>query len=470
VEHIKRLALRTAATATAFAIGCSLAGCKIPVWGEVKPVKVTGYIPYVESVTFPEEVHAYRYFEATIRMSTALCPGLLDDGQYCWRDADLASTAEVNTQGSLNFLRLEQSADLGLWGESIGSPNLDDDDPSAIRYGFSFPAAGRQTVRLMSASTPDQGGMPVELLLYRNEGYESWTFPNGFPPQATYREFAVDVLPGEFDDLYYYGYVPYIEEIIAPQQLMTSETAYALLRLSSQREDGSAEAELISQYDGASGNQLLIYPDNPPAGEHAWLLDGIAWEPSWTIGMVSAVTRELGGLELVFLKHPLGGESLIKAGQTGYEVRTHSLEVIPYQPHLQDETWEIRLPYITGVELPPQLVVGQPNVIRIQLAAELQGLSQGLGYYLVQATGTTTGDVLPAAPYYEPHPQGRPAFEMLYFFHGLDAGDYVLRVVSAPTPAQGGMAVMVTPATSPELMLPAGAVYREFGFTVESGE
>ncbi|MBN2080832.1 hypothetical protein JW859_01365 [bacterium] len=446
-------------------------GCFYPV-ADPEPIKVAGYLPYVESITFPDEIHAYRSFEATIQLSTELNPALLDNNYFLWQEiADHLYVGEGNATG-IELLRLAKSDDLYLNGEFLGNHCRAGVTPDQIIFTYAFTGEGTQGLRLLSMPSPSLGGTPVAMLLHTvSEGPSWWSYPDGLPAGAAYREFTTSVLPPEFDDIYARAYVPYIEEFVAPAQLMSSELLWVLLRLSSQAAAGDPTAQLVTSANGA-GSEMLLYYDGtpPPVGPDAQLITYEAGEPANTFSVLSAAAPELGGLELVMLKYPESGLSPIKPGQTGYTFKSHTVEVIPYQPHEYNETWEVRLPYAAAIAFDTPPVAGRPGVIRIELAADLPGATNGLGYYLHQPMNVGAGRLLLAAPYYEAHPQGRPLGEMLYFHHELEAGEYTLRVVSAPDAASGGMAVTIGVDTEPQAVLPAGAVYRDFEFTVTEAE
>lgn len=430
------------------------------------PEKEYAWVPYVESISVPEEIFAHRSFQVTVRLSTEARPELLDEEHYQWMARRRSPVLGQAGPRTIEIIRAART------GYNYGYfPYFEvGDQPGELLFTFTIDQPGEHTIRVVGTSARANGGLQAAIFRGYNMGGEYWYFTDEMPAGTGYRNVAATVLEPEFDDLYYYGYLPYVEEFTAPRQLLTNETVPVLVRLSTSI-GGDGSTDLSDLMDPARQKFMLCFHgERPPEGEYA----GVLWFDGTAVGksfmrVYTTESRELGGRELVFLKYPTQEEGWLQAGQSGYRLRELEFEVLGRTECLYGDRYEVRVPYVEEAIFPERMVEGKPDVIRVKLAAELPGVAGERGYFLHRESHGGGGDLV-ASAVYEPHQDGLVTDEMLIIYDYLPPGEHTLRVHSVPTPEQGGMTAEIMFGEPLSTVLPAGLIQREFSFTVESAE
>lgn len=432
------------------------------------PEKEYAWIPYVESVSAPAEISALLDFDVVITLSTAANPELLDENNYKWLVGPGYSYAEAGEPYTVQVVRVTgpQAGDLP------GSQLLVDGQPNQLKLSLRIPYPGQHTIRVLSAATAAGGGLRTPVLRGHDMGGDYFELLGGPPAGTAYQEATITVTEPRFEDAYYYGYLPFVEELVAPRQLLTNHPSPLLVRLSTST-GGTAEVPLSKLENIYGPSYLFYFADVPPAGQYASLLRFSGNQAGNTyLSFCTAESRDQGGMQLVLLKYPEYEGQWEKSGQTGYTHRRLEIEILDPPSHERGEYYDVRFPWVADVEMPERLVAGEPFALNVLLDSGLEDLSGGRGYFLQQNYALENG-VLTVAPYYEPLERGLAVEEAPIVLGGLDAGKYAMRVYSVATPEQAGWRAplkydygnSLTTVKPPEM--PAELIQREFEFTVE---
>ncbi|MBN2080831.1 hypothetical protein JW859_01360 [bacterium] len=433
-------------------------------FGWPDPAKQAAWIPYIESIELPDEIFAYRSFEVTVKLSAQANPGLIDSTQYHWMTNRRGPGTGHEGLNTIEIVCGTGSAETGAYNSDISTGATFDE----LRFRFYIETPGQQTIRVLGTSQPAAGGAATVVFRGYNEGGEYWSFTDDSPAGTAFRTVTINVQQPEFDDLYYYGYLPYVEEFTAPRQVYTDESANVLVRLSTAG-SGSGDQSLTTLMSGPRTRYMLYFADEPPAGEYFKVVqfEGFVGGGDY-LSVYSSTTREQGGIELILNKHPEDGFDWLKSDQISFDIHTREIDVIQRPEHMYGDMYEVRVPYVEEVVFPETMVTDRPDVIRVRLAADLPDVSSRLGYYLQQEW--SGGGDLNAVAVYEPHAQGLVEDELLIIYEYLLPGEHTLSVVSAPAADQGGLASQVMFGEPLSGQLPVGAVRREFSFTVLPAE
>jgi hypothetical protein len=342
------------------ALALVVAACQPSVLREwPTPEKEYAWIPYVESISAPAEIFAYRSFDVTVKLSTQANPDLADDSRYQWMTSRRSPGIGHEGLYSIQIIRASKTGYAGD-GYFDFEPG---EQPNELRFSLRIDEPGEHTIRVLGASQQSAGGAAAAIF----RGYEMvdyWYFVDETPAGTSYSQIEVDVLQPEFDDLYYYGYLPYVEEFVAPRQLYTDETVDVLVRLSTSS-GGSGETQLYDLMDDMRRHFMLYFVgEPPPAGDYAGVLqfDGITPGQEY-LSLRSAETREQGGLELAFYKFPESDGDWLKSGQSGYKYRNLEFEVLSRPMRLYGDLYEVRIPYVEDVVFPEHMLAGRPDEV-----------------------------------------------------------------------------------------------------------
>lgn len=466
--HALRRALITASRYPPVAVCCMLMvggpSCMGYEWPP--PEKEYAWVPYVESISVPDEITALLTFDVIITLSTAADPELLDESRYKWM---VRSEFPYTDDGEPYTVQVVRATG-PQYGGGTDPWLLNEGQPNQLKMALHIPRAGPHTIRVLSSATQAEGGRQVAVQRGYNMGGEYFYLINDPPAGTAYKELIVTVGEPRFEDAYEYGYLPYVEEIVAPRQLLAFYPAVLLVRLSAQT--ASAEAAPLSMREDIYAQRYMFFFEDPPAsGAYAGLVSFTGSEfGTARPGFYTADTREQGGMQLILHRYPQYADSWEKSGQTGYTIRQLEIEILDPPRHDLGDYFDVHFPYVTDAEIPDHINELEPFAIGVQLDSGLPDLSGGRGYYLHQYCAMEDG-VLTVVLYYEPHERGLAVEETPVVLGGLTAGDYVMRIYSVPSPEQAGWLLplkyrfgLTTPMPAE---MPAELIQREFNFTVE---
>jgi hypothetical protein len=167
------------ASVVALCCGCSSSEEAGPVIGW----KFTTYLPYVESVEYPQTVHVGEDFVVRLHLSSASKPDLLNGlpaNIAVLQPGDTAPGFVYNSfsQGELQFT-------LFTW---IVNPSLVGETNDVVEFTtriHGITAPGERTFQIYSAKTPDKGGMVVSGTFY----------PPPYHPDGEFKYYPLTVLP-----------------------------------------------------------------------------------------------------------------------------------------------------------------------------------------------------------------------------------------------------------------------------------
>jgi hypothetical protein len=139
-------------------------------------VIINGYFPWIEEVRVPDEVYAGEEFFYTTHIEAPLAASVLN-GQ---EEIGINLARYPPTQNGDGNIVIVIDVMLRDYGQT-GLPRTE------YITNARFPVAGEHVIAILSAPTPEQGGMPGQ--------YETIGFPGPRTSGLIYREFPVTVLP-----------------------------------------------------------------------------------------------------------------------------------------------------------------------------------------------------------------------------------------------------------------------------------
>jgi hypothetical protein len=391
-------------------------------------------MPFIEDVEIPGDIHALRDFHITLNLSTDADQNLLNPEAFSF----IVKYDSKRTDGSYTYTYrhcLVPQDDYSCQGLQIMEGNQ-------VRLRVRFHEPGNHVLRIPTAATREQGGTAIQIAYGPPESMSAFTYHPKFPDVATYREYHVTALPPEDEDLYYTGYIPFVEEIIARSQVLSYEPSHVLVRMSFNDPQGSGEMLVGDRYyhpsDGTKVYECFTMAE-PSASAVNYLIAG-----SGTILCLSALSSEEGGLPITMMKYPPDmHSSMIRPGETGFMYTGQTINTIPMKDFMHGDVYTGFVPAVESVDIPERIAARNPEVIRINLSATAKPEILGAGYYALTSFRTDSqSKIIRATIVCEPgYPQALAQDSLLCFVDVIHPGDWALRITAAATEADSGTEV-----------------------------
>lgn len=139
-------------------------------------VVIEGFYPWIEEIRVPDKVYAGEEFFYTTVIEAPLALNVLNGQEEI--GINLARYPPASNSEGKTVIAIDVM--LRDYGQT-GSPRTE------YQTNAQFLSAGEHVIAILSAPTPEQGGMPGQ--------YETIGFPGPRTPGLIYREFPVTVLP-----------------------------------------------------------------------------------------------------------------------------------------------------------------------------------------------------------------------------------------------------------------------------------
>jgi len=411
-----------------------------PDWLEWRPVPTTAWLPFIEDVEIPGDIHALRDFYITLSLSTDIDQNLLNPEVYTFIVKYDSKRSDGTHTYTYRHCLVPQ--------DDCSSPWLQETEGNRVPLRVQFSEPGNHVLRIPTAATREQGGTAIQIAYGPPEAWSAFTYHPRFPDIAMYREYPVTVLPPEDEDLFYIGYIPYIEDIVAPVQLLACEPSYALVRMYFSNPQGSGEM-LVSErfyYPAADTKVYECFSAKEPSAcavNYLVGVDGHLTGPQ-AIQCLSALSKDESGIPLAFMRYPPDSQSsMIRPGEAGFTYSGKTINAIPRKDSMHGDEFTAFVPAIESVDFPEQITARNPEVIRVNLSATAKPEILSAGFYALTSFRTDAqSKIIRATIVCEPgYPQALAQDSVLCFIDVIHPGDWVLRITAAATAADSGTEV-----------------------------